>query len=355
MSTAPASPLGALLGTGLALGRVAAGAMEAVLPRGGDRLAWQELGNKLDAFRWFQEGRTGAPAAAGRVDPFVQLWLTEGAGYRRAEAAPEGARPRPVEAPGGRPGELLPLHTGLGLSLASRALAGVPAARPEALGSALDRFLAAARAVATPGWEGAVAEALGLVVRTLHPHRLHAVDGELARRGGPLRELFWHGVGRGIYFAPTQTMPARGPARRGLEKALAEPPDGLGRSGAVAGLAWALTLVNLRSPEVVAGFLARHAGAGAPDGALEHGVCAALLVWTAAVGRGPALEAFLEHAPRSGVEAEAWHRVVAPAARALEELTPAFAATGRWEELFRFRPLDRLREELASPAPGRGS
>lgn len=352
MDVAPTSPFGSgLLTATLTLGRAAAGAVEAALPDGSDRLAWRELGNKLDAFRWFQESRSGASPATGADDPFVRLWRTEGEGYRRAQRCPEDALPHPVAATSGAPGALLPLHTGLGLALATRALGAAPAARPGPLGPALDRFLAAAREAAAPGWEGAVVEALGLVARTLHPHRLAAIDEHLGRCGGASRELFWHGVGRGIYFAPTQAVPVGGPARRALEKALAEPPDDVGRAGAAAGVAWALTLVNLRSPEVVEELVARHRGEPGP---LEHGICAALLVWRAAVGHDAVLARFLGHTPRRAAGGEAWRGVLDRCTRSLEGLAPALAASGRWGELFRYRPLDALEAELSAAAPRGG-
>lgn len=314
----------------LAVGAAMTRTVAAVLPDGWGRLGWRELGNKLDAFRWFQEGRAGVVPEAGRADAFTRLWRTEGAGYRRAERGPASpARPVSEAAAG-----LLPWQTGLGLSLAARALGAGGTGGPGAVAPALDRFLDGASREAAPGWEWAVIEALGLVARTLHPHRLAALDRELARRGGPERALFWHGVGRGAYFAPTRAVPSDATARRALEEASSEPGDEEGRAQAVAGLAWALTLVNLRSPEVVARFLAS-ASATAPAEAIEHGVCAALLV-----GRGCGAG--------DGPGAEAVRRLLGPRTHLLDDLEDGLARTGRWQELFRFRPLERLAAELAA-------
>ena len=145
---------------------------------------------------------------------------------------------------------VLPLHTGASLWLAERLLAELARGAPAA--AALERWRQLCTAALRPGHAGLAVEALGLTARHLDPQRVAAL-AELLRSTAPeLAELFWHGVGRGLYFAPTHLPPWTGAARRAFAKAWSEPPDLPGRANATAGLAWALTLVNVRHPEVVA-------------------------------------------------------------------------------------------------------
>jgi hypothetical protein len=236
------------------------------------------------------------------------------------------------------------------LALASRILESTPPSRSGAPDPAVGRLLPAARAAAVPGWEGAVVEAAGLVVRTLHPGRLEAVDRAFAAAGGSARGHFWHGLGRGAYFAPTRMLPSARVGERPLAEARTKPPSGADdpREDAESGLCWALALVNLRAPEVVAAFLGSHGGSGP----FEQGVAAACLAWAVSVGVDPVLEGFLEYEPEGTTAAAAWRRHVAgPCRHVLDRFVPALAAGDGfpWGEIFRYRPL----EELADRAAGR--
>ena len=127
------------------------------------------------------------------------------------------------------------------------------------------------------------------------------------------------------------------------------PPDGIGRAEALAGLAWALTLVNLRRPEVVAEALARADGDLAPGGPVEHGVCAALLVWTAAAGRDALVERFLDgptRPPRTRGRRGSWRDLLDRCAGAVDTLPPLLTSADSWPKLFRFRPLEALEADL---------
>ncbi len=96
----------------------------AMWPRG--EIPWLELRNKLEAFRCFDslEGEAPVPGA----DPYSSLWAMEGCGHRLAERAwEEGVEPRGLLRPSARlempDGSRVPLHAGMGLSLATRCLA----------------------------------------------------------------------------------------------------------------------------------------------------------------------------------------------------------------------------------------
>jgi hypothetical protein len=315
-----------------AVGR-SAGVLASVLPAAEGRAGWRELDNKLAAFRGFERAAATPPPPAARLDallaglaalsPYDRLWATEGLGYAWAEVAWNGGEPRDLLA---AVSARAPLATGMGLCFASRIVGSLPAAADrERLASALARFLALARDNAPPGWIPAVAEAWGFAARTLRPDLVPAIGHLLAADAG-LSALFWHGVGRGLYFAPTHAVPLASPSLRAVDRALSEPPHAAGRSNAVAGFALAMTLVNFRHPEVVETFLAGAGGGRLPaDGSFGAGVGAAVSIWERTIGREGLLRTWFDHRPAGPPgSATRWDRcVLGPAAAALANPPPA--------------------------------
>ena len=190
------------------------------------------------------------------------------------------------------------------------------------------------------------------MARTLYPHRLLRIAECLRSIDPALDEPFWHGVGRGLYFAPTHALPWSGATGRAFEKAWREPPHEAGRVNATAGLAWALTLVNLRHPEVLAEVLEHWSGEIGSAEAFANGVASAVLVWYGAVDRDAHLDHFLGDGPEmSSRRAARWHELVtAPCETALRETWPRLRRDGAMAELFRFRP--PARRPSGQGAPG---
>jgi hypothetical protein len=206
----------------------------------------------------------------------------------------------------------LPLHTGTGLALAEQALAEIAAGavHPAAVRAALRRHLGRCRAAALPGYELAVFEGLGFVARALRSALVPEIDRALAPLAPVWREAFWHGAGRGLYLAAGHVLPGSTP--RAIAAARREPPHAAGRANAAAGLAWALTLVNLRHPEVVARAIGGWAAgaAAAERAAIGHGVASAVGLWLAGPGRERTLAGLLDHRPAGPGAAAAWRELV---------------------------------------------
>ncbi len=323
--------------------RQSAAMLETAMPDGA-RVVWQELRNKLQAFESFQytgrildfEDLTEATLhdrleRAERAGPFLTLWLTEGLGFAFAEAAWEAGEPRHLlrqrsleDLPAD---SLIPLHTGMGLSLARRLLPDLDPSDPAAdVAAGLERFEKLCRSNARGGFALAVYEALGLVVRQLAPEAIDEIDRVLARAGAEaagadvdagevLRGAFWHGIGRGLYFVASQVLP--GSLGRAVERVRREAPAGLARHNALAGLAWAVTLVNFRQPAVLENWLEGERFRGGEGDAAGHGIASATLLWADVAGEESRFEAFRGHRPRP-VVAESWRRLVKePCDRAL--------------------------------------
>jgi hypothetical protein len=273
----------------------------------------REMANKVRAYERFLSapdvGPAGLTAALAGLDDWEATWVKEGVGFRWATRRAAGDQPLDSTT---LPADWrLPLHTGVGLGLALRTL-DVLSWRPERdeLEAVVEDFVRRASARAGEGWRLAVLEALGLIAGTLHPHRLAGLDAATGAVATELRRAFWHGVGRGHYFAPTAALPFfAGSAARRLAELAAAAPDGEAREQAVSGWAWALALVNVRHPEVVASALC-DADGPASSPAFADGVACALTVWLACGGHQERVERFLAHRPAAGREAR-WSRLVA--------------------------------------------
>jgi hypothetical protein len=292
------------------------------------RLLWAEHVNRLHAFTLFQRaglalGRGGRDLQgllefASAFDAYDRVWVTEGVGYAW------GGRPTPP-----LPSRsLIPLHAGVGLSVARRLLQQ-PSVRssPDMVPLLFDRCARASM----PGYDRVAVEAIGLAVRNLHPELAPAFDGVLTRSDSALRACFWHGVGRGAYFAISSwRSAAAGP--QPLDDLRRSAPDEQAAVNAIAGYAWAATLVNLPTPDV----LGRHAEALTDDGeaaAFADGVTSSLIVWQDAAPDDDHVIALRDH----GFEAScgpAAGRLVRGAAEDALRLYPPLRAAGRLQDVF---------------------
>jgi hypothetical protein len=320
----------------------------------------QELQNKLEAFEMFahvdsllgipSQGEVRLPELIRRAEalgPYCAVWATEGLGYYLATKFCE-RREAPQNLLNGARGSevpektLLPLHAGMGLAIADRFMKTV---RQGSSGSeirrVLDQFVTVCRDNSMPGYIGATYESLGLLTRNLYPQMIPKLDHELGKVGGDLAGYFWHGVGRGIYFAPTNLLLA-GNSERAVKMTLQEPPHEFGRRNALAGLAWAKTLVNIRHPEILAGFLQRHGTQSGNNNAFVNGVSSSVIVWLDSVADDHHLRAFCNYEPDSsdGTLVARWEQMVRrPCLRALEYVYPALKAGRRLGEVFHYQSL----------------
>jgi hypothetical protein len=320
-------------------------------------VGYTELDNKVRAFHFFEsvvahlELRPGTllPAEAirsaqERLGREQAVWATEGIGWelverrRRAGVSTDGLLRAPDEdVPGG---SWTVLHTGMGMALAETGLERLSSASdPPQLRVALAQYIDLCERASRPGYAELAFEPLGLVTRLLRPGLVAAVGEQLAAIGAPWSELFWHGIGRGLYFLPANLPPRRSAPWAGHAMSLEEPPDDASRRNAAAGFGWAVTLVNLRYPALVEAFLAHHAGPGAPGDAVAQGVASALQLWHETTGGSKELRRFVGHvaAPlRRGL----WQRVVRlPFEEAVERRARAGASRDvrRVADLFRYQ------------------
>ena len=317
-------------------------------------IGYTELDNKVRAFHFFESVVAHLELAPGTLRPAEAIrsaqerlgqeqavWATEGIGWelldrrRQAGATADGLLSTADDGVPG--GNWTVLHTGMGMALAETGLEQLTSiSEPRRLHQALADYIQLCERASRPGYAELVFEPFGLVTRLLMPGLVTVVGEQLAAIGASWHELFWHGVGRGLYFLPANLPPRRSAPWAGLAMSLAEPTDDAGRRNAASGFAWAVTLVNLRHPAVVEAFLAHHGGAGEPHDPVAQGIASALQLWHATTGGSKELRRFANYvaAPRHRA---LWERVVrTPLDMALER--DAASDVRRVAELFRYRP-----------------
>jgi hypothetical protein len=327
------------------------------------RVVWQEFSNKIQAFDLFQHVDTvlqlpqrDVPlqelvAKAYALGPYRAVWATEGLGHRYAEAhwGPEGI-PRHLlttaQAQTLPTRSLIPLHTGMGLSLANHLLQTVnPQSSGADVRTMLQQFVTLCRENSRDGYTGATLEALGLVARTLYPQMIPVIDQQLWNIDVDLVGYFWHGLGRALYFTPTNFLPCHSAPWRAVELAQREPPHALGRLNALAGLLWAVTLVNIRQPEIIEAVLKHHGSLCFESDALSNGMSSALIVWQDATQDSATITAFCQHhadLASPGLE-RLWHDMIrGPCVEALQWVHPVLQEQGQLGAIFRYQSFAAL-------------
>ncbi len=309
----------------------------------------QEAQNKLEAFRLFAYVDRELNFPGDRLPPLAALvrrafalrhhqriFAIEGVGHYYTGAA------RPASGllqDAGLPDcAMVSLHAGMGTSFAATVLAGL-GANPSAarLEAALTRFFDFCRANARSGWYENAIEPMGLAVRTLHPDLLTRAGAAIGAIDPAARRLYWHGVGRSLYFVPMNFMTFGASHERALRTAIDEAPTIEDRRNTVAGLAWAVTLVNLCHPAVLKNFLRACAGIRMPD-AVKNGIVSALIVWKHMVPEDTEfLPACLQSSGTSR-DAELWDEFVAgPAREAFTAAWPLLAEQDRVASVFQYQ------------------
>ena len=323
-------------------------------------LAWKEFRNKIEVFELVQHTRSVLHVGSETVPPLSELvqraynlesypalWGLEGLGkyyadtFWKREETPDQILSRWKV--GDLPAGSLPmLHAGIGLSFATRLFGSLPnESQPSAIEGALRQFLSLCRQNSRPGYEGAAIESLGLVLRELYPALVLPVDRLLWSIDDEKIAYLWHGVGRAIYFSPANFLPSHTALWRALKMCEQEAPHDLGRMNCRAGLAWAVTLVNLRQPEILESLLQEHSHSLADDESFASGIGGALILRYDTTPVDPSLSAFCGHRIKTQPAlAECWRKQVSWSCEtALHRIYPHLKARHEMQEIFRYKPV----------------
>jgi hypothetical protein len=321
---------------------------------------WRELDNKFEAFRLFQyaDRELGLPVDRLPIDEVVRraltrdafraIWILEGIGQIKGAASSLSVEGLLTEGAGACVPDcaMIPLHAGMGTAFGEKLLGGLGSNPSTAdIGQTIERFVDMCRANCRPGWEDACIEPLGLVVRCLYPHLLASVSAAMEELSPDLRALFWHGVGRSLYFVPTNFLPIPGAHERMVKSAVAEASCIDDRRQVLAGLIWAVTLVNLPQPAVIRSLLPICSDLRI-RAEFSNGLISALLAWRHMVpGERRYSTNYTRPLPAHGREAVLWRSwIETPAREALENILPGLERRNNIPALYTYRTPEELRE-----------
>jgi hypothetical protein len=289
------------------------------------------------------------------LEPFPALWAVEGLGDYYADTfLSRGELPRHLlndDRTGGLPDKSLPmLHAGMGLSFAKRLMSAInPRSTDFEVRTTLQQFVALCKENARRGYVGCALESLGLATRTLYPEMVGIVDQQLLKVDHDAVSYFWHGVGRAIYFSPGLLLPGCGSPWLAFKTCWQEAPHELGLINAIAGTAWAVTLVNMRQPEIVEYLLSRHGERLSEGGAFPNGVASSLIVRKETTPDDPSIGRFCQHQPDPSDPrlVELWgSQVKRPCEEALNTYHELLKKYKWLEEVFHYQSLSKLVDRM---------
>jgi hypothetical protein len=338
------------------------------------QLAWQELRNKVEILVVVEytdsvlgiSSNTFVPLPV-RVEksyslpPFQALWAVEGTGdnytesYWKTYGPPQGLlleknAPVPEKS-------LLMLHAGMGKFFTEYLLgAGTPTlvseSPPSQFRAVVQRFVELARNNSRPGYLGAAIESLGLVVREFSPGMVQSIHEQLLEVAPDLIGYFWHGVGRALYFSRRYLLPVLSTVWAGIDREVRSCPN---RLDAMAGLAWAVVLLNMRQPEIVEEALRTFVRSSPLQEGFANGVASSIIMRHDTTPEAPGLIShFCEYRPHDPQLAALWDRLIGqPCRAALDDYYPVLKQHNALGEVFRFQDLAALVARLKqAPQPG---
>lgn len=224
------------------------------------------------------------------------------------------------------------LNAGIGMAFAQHWMKKVNHLSPVSdIQKSLRQITALCRENATPGFEGAALESLGLITQngqfyseTRPASMVRIVARELKNiEDQEAFEFFWHGVGRAHYFLPINFLPGYGSIGHAVQMIRqATGDDETAWLNAVAGLAWGVTMVNIRHPKILANYLKSHGDEIGEDDALANGVGSSIMMRYDTTPEASFTKDYYEYDPGSSDSdlAKNWNsQVKEPCKRALEK------------------------------------
>jgi len=292
------------------------------------------------------------------LEPYPALWAVEGLGhwygdtFWERQEVPQGilTDQRESHLPAK---SLLMLHAGIGLSIAQHELKTVNHFSPLAdIRQVVTRIVALCKENSRPGYGGAALESLGLVARSgtfsgdARPDLMVPIVGQVLSETNPdVLGYFWHGVGRAVYFLPINFVPCYGSIWHAVDMVRRESPDEFAWHNALAGLTWAVTMVNIRQPIVMADLLQYHGHQLAENPGFSYGIATSVMMRYDTTPQAPFITPFYQYRPDSNDPSlvQLWDsQVRQPTQEALQDKYPILKREQRLGEIFHYRNSDPL-------------
>jgi hypothetical protein len=286
-------------------------------------------------------------AKAYGLGVFPALWAVEGLGHEYGDSFwKQGIVPHRIlddqQASRLPPESLTMMNAGIGLSMAKWRLdhAGKHPSEGE-LRALIADVVSLCRDNARPGYLGAAFESIGLVTSSFHANLLPGVEQAVRQAAPEILGYFWHGAGRSQFFQPINFLPGSDGSLFAMAARLA--PGEPGRLSAVAGAAWAYTLVNQRDPQMMAELVIDPYGDElAQSGAFANGVASSLMMRFDTTPDPAFMKPFLRYRPGASNRrlARLWDQLVrVPAETALDVYYPVIKRHNRLGDIFEYRDL----------------
>lgn len=298
-----------------------------------------------------------ALARVDAIDFYPALWAIEGLGhwygdtFWKQKVRPTRALEQWTQAL--PPQSLLMMHAGLGLSIAQHFLTRVNhlSPRPD-IRQAVQQTVSLCRENAIDGYAGAALESLGLVTRSgtfskdAKPEVMARIVGEeLAALDPEALGYFWHGVGRAIYFLPIHFLPFYSSVKQAIDMVQREVPDEYARLNAVSGLAWGITMVNIRNPAILANILNKYEKVLTADDAFSNGVVSSIMMRFDTTPSASFIKSFYQYKPDSSDTNlfYLWNeQIYIPCNNSIEYYYPVIKRENRLEELFFYQSISNI-------------
>ncbi|MBS1859796.1 MAG: hypothetical protein JST11_30780 [Acidobacteria bacterium] len=326
-------------------------------PVGYGDVAYVESNNKISTIESveFANAFLGGDAPVAELvqrieasDPFRGLWLGEGLGLHFGlRTLKQNEHPKNLFTVG--EGEAIPqhlllmAHAGMALGFARHHLDAIgKKPSPGAVYEATRKTAELIQDNGISGFSGISYEAWGMVT-TFFYRKLLATVLESMEKIDPARVPFlWHGVGRACYFLnfmPRWKDPW--PAFLLMEEMGTEP---VRRANLFAGLAAAMVMVNMKTPQVLESVLReRIARLSSTDQAsYAQGIACSMVMREDTTPGDQTCRKLVAHVPPPDV-AELWKSVIAtPGSLALETIRPLLRGRQQLDKITRFCPLDEV-------------
>jgi hypothetical protein len=296
------------------------------------------------------------------IGDFPALWAVEGAGKDLAEWH-MARNPNPTRMlidtplnPKWNKAQTM-LHAGIGLGFARYWVEPLkPECSKEELRKAVVNMIDLCRKNSRPGYAGAAIESLGLVSRFIHDaafcKRVHEV---LTESEPDCLGYFWRGCGRSIYFGPKNFAPGFGRPSRACAMADEEAPNEECRQGLLSGIAWATTVVNMETPEVMEWVLTNLDLYFGNNPGYPSGVISSVVMRYDTTPGLKLIDDFRFHKPADAKIAALWKKhITEPMTFAIEVVHPALARNSRLDEVFHFQKLEDLVASLDDRTAAQG-
>jgi hypothetical protein len=318
-----------------------------------NKLAIMELVTKVSSMLPKEESFPSLRILVNRcyaLGEFESLWAIEGIGQRtiehelRSSDDPQGflTGENSKDLPAG---SLAMLHAGIGLGFAKHGLDSLNHSGTQNLTQMVSRFIGHCQNNSRPGYFHCAIESLGLVARFEHgAPMVQAIDQVLGDIEPEYRGLLWHGAGRAVYFSPQNFIPgARSPVPA-FSMCKLEPSHKIGQQNMMTGLAWAITLVNMKHPQIIEEVLMLHENdIREAEDAFKNGVASSIIVREVGTP-GVARDFVGSVSKKSGVERNGLvvEYVGSPAEEAINTYLAVFVEHGRLGQIFQYQNLASL-------------